>query len=49
MRQRRDPRRRRGVLLVAVDLGEAREAVGAVDVHRARAADALAEVFFFFF
>ena len=43
VRQRRHPRGRRGVLLIAVDLREAREAVGAVDVHRARAADALAE------
>ena len=47
VRQRRHPRRRRGVLLVAVDFCEAREAVGAVDVHRARAADALAEGIFF--
>lgn len=50
MRQRGHPRGGRRVLLVAVDLSEAREAVGAVYVHRARAADALAgsKSFFFF-
>ena len=41
VRQRRHPRR---VLLVAVDFGEAREAVGAVDIHGAGAADTLAVV-----
>ena len=50
VRQRRHPRRLRGVPGLAVDLGKASEAVGAVDVHGAGAADALAvdifEVFF---